>query len=316
VAATPTSTRYPGDALLFRSWVRENPVLPNSSGFSRSQLRVPVRWTLVRTHVALNLALKNNFQMTKKALVTGAGRGIGKGCALALARKGIDLVINDRPASPDVQGTAEEIRALGPSCEVIEADVFERTECERLVAEAIERMGGLDILISNPAFGVRNSFLEYDPDDFDKVIRGALTSGFLVSQLVARHLVQQGNGGKIVFISSVQGELPIANSVAYNAAKAGLNHMGQTIAVELCQHRINVNVIEPGWIETPGEHKSFGAERIAAEGPKLPWGRIGTPDDIGNAAAFLASDEADYISGSILKVDGLFSFQNWIRGEA
>ena len=251
--------------------------------------------------------------MTKTALVTGAGRGIGKGCAVALAKRGINIVINDRPGSEDVGPTAEEIRGLGVNCDVIEANVFERAECERLVAEAISTAGQLNILVSNPAFGVRNAFLEYDPDDFDKVIQGALTSGFHVSQLVARHMVERGEGGKIVFISSVQGELPIANSVAYNAAKAGLNHMGQTIAVELSPHRINVNVIEPGWIETPGERRHFGEERIKTDGPKLPWGRIGQPEDIGNAAAFLASDEADYITGSILKVDGLFSFQNWIQ---
>jgi glucose 1-dehydrogenase len=132
-----------------------------------------------------------------------------------------------------------------------------------------------------------------------------------MSQLVARQFVAQGNGGKIVFISSVQGELPMANSVAYNAAKSGLNHMAATIATELSQHRINVNVIEPGWIDTPGERRTFSAERIEQEGPKLPWGRLGTPGDIGRAAAFLCSDSADYITGSVLVVDGGFRAMHW-----
>ena len=142
--------------------------------------------------------------MTKFALVTGGGRGIGKGCALALAHKGVDIILNDRPGSADVGPTAEEILHLGRRCELIEANVFAQDECQRLVSTAIELAGQLNILISNPAFGVRNSFLEYDPDDFDQVIRGALTSGFYVSQLVARHMVERGEGGKIVFISSVQ----------------------------------------------------------------------------------------------------------------
>jgi len=107
-----------------------------------------------------------------------------------------------------------------------------------------------------------------------------------------------------VFISSVHAERPYARSVAYNAAKAGLNHMARTIAAELVRHRINVNLIEPGWIDTPGEHDTFGDDVIRAAGPTLPWGRMGTPVDIGRAAAFLASAAADYITGATLAVDG------------
>jgi glucose 1-dehydrogenase len=111
-------------------------------------------------------------------------------------------------------------------------------------------------------------------------------------------------GGKIVFISSVHAERPFARSIAYNAAKAGLNHLARTVATELLKHRINVNVIEPGWIDTPGEHEVFGNEFLTRVGPTLPWGRLGTPDDIGLAVAFLASDDADYVTGSTLLVDG------------
>jgi len=242
----------------------------------------------------------------KRALVTGAGRGIGKGCAIELARAGAELVINDRPGSPDVEATAAEIRDLGRTCTVFEADVFSRSGCEDLVDRAIAAAGQIDILISNPAAGVRGGFLEYDPETFQRVIHSTLTGGFHISQLVARHFVKRGGGGKIVFISSVQALMPYGNSVAYNAAKAGLNHMAETIAVELSSHRINVNVIEPGWIDTPGEHVAFGDDVIEAEGKKLPWGRLGTINDIGKAAAFLSSDDADYITGAILRVDGGF----------
>lgn len=240
----------------------------------------------------------------KKALVTGAGRGIGKGCALELAKRGADLVINDRPGSPDLAGTIEEIRALGREVTGIEADVFKREGCEQLVAGALAAAGRIDILISNPAASLRNDFLEFDPGDFQRVLDGALTSGFHMSQLVARHMVERGGGGKIVFISSIHALMPYARSVAYNAAKAGLNHMARTISLELTKHRINVNVIEPGWIDTPGERKHFGDELLEKEAPSLPWGRLGTPDDIGKAAAFLASDDADYITGAALRVDG------------
>ena len=129
-------------------------------------------------------------------------------------------------------------------------------------------------------------------------------SGFHMSQLVARHMVQKGGGGKIIFISSCHVHIPYARSLPYNAAKAGLNQMALTIAAELFPHRINVNVIEPGWIDTPGEHEAFGDELLAKAGATLPWGRLGTPEDIGKAAVFLASDDADYITGAALRVDG------------
>ena len=241
-----------------------------------------------------------------QALVTGAGRGIGKGCAVEMARRGADVVINDRPASPDVVNTAEEIRALGRNCTIVEADVFARAECELLVASAIKAAGRIDILVSNPAASLRCDFLDYDPNDFENVINGALTSGFHMSQLVARHMVERGSGGKVVFISSVHALMPYARSVAYNAAKAAVNHMARTLAAELAKHRINVNAIEPGWIDTPGERETFGEKRMQEQAAKLPWGRLGTPEDIGKAAAFLCSDDADYITGTVLRVDGGF----------
>ena len=246
----------------------------------------------------------------KIALVTGAGRGIGKGCALELAHSGADLLINDRPGSPDLSNTAAEIRALGRSCTQIEADVFSRSECERLVASALAAAGRIDILVSNPAYNNRSDFLDYDPDEFERIIRGVLISAFHVSQLVARHLVERGAGGKILFISSVHAPVPYARNAAYNAGKAGLNHLCRTIAVELARHRINVNAIEPGWIDTPGERAVFGEEVIRTEGHKLPWGRIGTIEDVGRAAAFLCSDDADYITGAILRVDGLIVYKD------
>tara|TARA_B100000809_G_scaffold190615_1_gene189244 strand:- start:1373 stop:2131 length:759 start_codon:yes stop_codon:yes gene_type:complete len=247
----------------------------------------------------------------KTALVTGAGRGIGKGIALALSEAGADLVINDRPGSPDLESAAEEIRQSGRRCTTIEADAFSRAGCEQLAEQA----GDLDILVSNPAFSRRETFLDYPAELFEQTLQGTLVAGFHISQLVARRMVERGEGGKIVFISSVQAEMPIARCVAYGAAKAGLNHMMRTIAVELSSHRINVNAIEPGWIDTPGEHEAFGDERIEQEGALLPWGRLGTPDDIGQAAAFLCSAEADYITGSVLAVDGGFRAKDCRAGE-
>jgi glucose 1-dehydrogenase len=240
----------------------------------------------------------------KTALVTGAAQGIGRGCALELAQAGADVAINDRTPSPLLNALQAEIEALGRRAIIAAGDAFDRSSCEKIVEHSVVGLGGLDILVSNPAFSRRGAFLEYDPGTFEQTLRGTLAAGFHMSQIVARQMVERGRGGKIIFISSVHARIPYIQAVAYNAAKAGLNHMAQTIAAELLAHRINVNVIEPGWIDTPGEHATFGSDAIAAAAPKLPWGRLGTPQDIGRVVVFLASNHADYITGTSLLVDG------------
>ena len=240
----------------------------------------------------------------KTALVTGAGRGIGKGCALELAKNGASIIMNDRPGSPDLATAVAEAESLGVTAIGIEADVFTRTGCELLIQEALKAAEQIDILVSNPAYSVRQPFLEFDPDLFERIIQGTMIGGFHMSQLAARHMAERGGGGKIIFISSVHAEMPYTTAVAYNAAKAGLNHMAKTIARELVGYKINVNIIEPGWIDTPGERETFSDEGVASGGDRIPWGRLGTPTDIGQAVVFLASDAADYITGTVLRVDG------------
>jgi glucose 1-dehydrogenase len=246
----------------------------------------------------------------KKALVTGAARGIGRGCALELARAGAEVAVNDRERTPLAESVVAEIQALGRQAFLVEGDVFARPSCESVAARALAALGRIDILISNPAFERPSPFLEYDPETFDRVVKGTLYGGFHMSQLVARHMVERGGGGKIVFISSVHARIPYPLGVAYNAGKSGLNGMALTIAAELVRHRINVNVIEPGWIDTPGEHELFSEEALQQAVTTLPWGRFGTPGDIGKAAVFLASDDADYITATTLLVDGGY----WLRG--
>jgi glucose 1-dehydrogenase len=249
----------------------------------------------------------------KMAFVTGAAGGIGRGCAVELAREGADLVVNDLRESSESESLLAEIQQMGRRAVLVEGDIFERESCERVVNRAIKVAGRIDILISNPAFSRRCEFLKLPPEVFQAVLQGTLVSGFYVSQLVARHMVERGGRGKIIFISSVHSRVPYTQSAAYNAAKAGLNHMAFTIAGELLPHRINVNVIEPGWIETPGEHRAFGDGMIRTKGPELPWGRIGQPADIGKTAVFLASEDADYITGASLVVDGGYTLQGVLR---
>ena len=250
----------------------------------------------------------------KKAIVTGAGRGIGRGCALQIAKNGADLVVNDRPDSPDLMAIAQEAIALGRSCTAIEADVFDRTSCETLVGQAMSALGRIDILISNPACSIEGDFLDYDPNDFERVITGTLTSGFHMGQLVARQMIQRGDGGKIVFISSVHARVPYGGAVAYNAAKAGVISLTRTLAVELAAYGVRVNAVSPGPVYTDfnksnmlqrslslGISEEEMIERVRAA---VPLGKWGEPTDIAAAVAFLCSPDASWITGEILRVSG------------
>lgn len=240
----------------------------------------------------------------KIAIVTGGARGIGLGCALELAKEGSTITLVDRPGSEELAAAAETIRATGVDCLAVEADTFSREGCEKAVADTISRFGTIDILVGVPAYNRRASFLEYDAADFEGILKSALLGSFHMGQLVARHFVEKGKPGKITFISSVLARVPNARCLAYSAAKAGLNSMMATMAVELFEHHINVNVIEPGWIDTPGERHHYDEETMAAEARKLPWGRLGTSEDVGKAALYLSSPDADYVTGTLLPVDG------------
>ena len=247
------------------------------------------------------------FDLTgKTALVTGSGRGIGKGCAIELARAGADVIVNDLYDGPDLEGTTKEILGMGRQCYPLVGDVFSQRGCQELFDQAIEAANKIDILVSNPAYSHRAEFLALEGEHWERTMQGTLSAGFYMSQLVAGQMVERGEGGKIVFISSVQAVMPIGLSVAYNAAKAGLDHMMRTSAMELSSHRINVNSIQPGWIDTPLERVTWTEEAINEQGALLPWGRLGIPRDIGQAAVFLCSDAADYVTCVTLPVDGGF----------
>jgi glucose 1-dehydrogenase len=164
--------------------------------------------------------------------------------------------------------------------------------------------------VANAYYSRREPFLEITAQAMARTLEVSLWGAFHAAQAGARQMVAQGSGGSIVFISSVHAFLPVPTAVAYNTAKAGMNHMSATIARELAPHRIRANVIEPGWIDTPGERQYTTEEQMQQAGRDLPWGRLGTIEDIGRAAAFLSSSAADYITGAVLRVDGGFWFKD------
>jgi glucose 1-dehydrogenase len=244
----------------------------------------------------------------KTALITGASRGIGRGIALCLAAEGADVVVNYRTHPDEAQSVADDIAGMGRQAMIWQADVADRSALEGMFAAAIERFGRLDVVVANAAFSIREPVIEAKWENVQRTIEVTQFGVFHACQLAAQQMVKQPllgrSRGKIVIISSVHEEIAFPLSAAYNMSKAAINHLARTMAIELAPHRINVNVVNPGWIDTPGERSYFSEEQIREGGAKIPWGRIGIPEDIGKAVAYLASDDADYATGSVLRVDG------------
>jgi glucose 1-dehydrogenase len=246
----------------------------------------------------------------KVALVTGASRGIGRGIALCLAAEGADVVVNYRSHPGEAQEVVAAITAMGGRVLAWQADVADRDAVAGMIAAAVAAFGRLDIAVANAATSIREPVLEAAWEHVQQVIEVSQFGVFHTCQLAARQMVAQAQagecGGKIVIISSILEEIPAPGSAAYNMAKAAINHLGRTMAAELAGHHINVNMVNPGWIDTPGERRFSSEEQLREGGRRIPWGRLGTPEDIGRAVAFLASDDADYITGAMLRVDGGF----------
>lgn len=240
----------------------------------------------------------------KVALVTGAARGIGQGCVLELARRGADVVINDRDRLDLAEEVAGEVRGSGRRAVVIPSDVTDRAACAALVDRAVTELGRLDIVVANAAFSIRKPFLELAEAEALATFAGTFWSAFHVTQFAARQIARQGSGGSIIFISSVLAVIPFPTSSIYNAAKAAINQMARTMAAEFAPLRIRVNAVEPGWIDTPGERKFATEEEIQATAKLQPLGRLGTVEDVAKGVAYLASDDAAYVTGSILRIDG------------
>ena len=244
----------------------------------------------------------------KTALVTGAAQGIGRGIAICLAKEGANVVVNDRDHHDSAHAVVKDVRAMGRDALFFQADVSDRKAVAAMIKSTVDRFGRLDIAVSNAAYSIREPIVDAKWESVRDTLEVTQFGVFHVCQMAAQQMIRQEpsgeSRGKIVVISSVQSEVASEGCAAYNMAKAAVNHLAQTLAVEMTSHRVNVNVITPGWTDTPGERAFYTEEELEENGRLLPWGRIGRPEDIGKAAVFLASHDADYITGSILRVDG------------
>lgn len=241
----------------------------------------------------------------KIALVTGAARGIGRAVAVRLAQEGAKIVVNDLHDDDRAAQTLADVRAAGSDGCIVAADVSETQAGRRLIEEAIMHMGRIDVLVNNAGVEHNASFLDVTEEDYDRVLDINLKGAFFVTQAFVSHLRDSQRGGRIVNISSVHEELPFPHFTSYCASKGGMKMMMRNLAIELAPLGITVNNVAPGAIGTSiNDRLLHDPAKLTALLGNIPLKRLGKPLDVANAVLFLASDEADYVTGSTLYVDG------------
>lgn len=258
----------------------------------------------------------------KVALVTGSSQGIGQGIVLRLAEEGADVVINYRSHPEGAEETLEKVKAIGRKCYLaecpnsrgytIQADLGNIEMVRELIAESIGHFGKLDILVNNAGIEKHAPFWEVTEADYDAVLNVNMKGVFFATQMFVKHLQETKRTGKIINISSVHEDLPFPNFTAYCISKGGMKMFTRNLAVELGPLGITINNVAPGAIETPINTKLLNnPEKLGALLSNIPLGRLGQPQDVAALVAFLASADADYITGSTFFVDGglLWNYQ-------
>jgi len=236
------------------------------------------------------------------AIVTGSGRGIGRAIALKLAEVGATIVINDIGEASPVDSVAEEIRAMKRESLAILADVSLSPDVARMVETTINTYGRIDILVNNAGITRDQLLLRMSDEDWDKVINVNLKSVFLCTRAVLRHMIKQ-RWGRIINITSIVGIVGNPGQANYASAKAGIIGFTRTIAREVASRGITANAIAPGFIDT-GMTQQLAEKQRQELIRRIPINYLGTPRDVAEAVAFLASEEARYITGQVLNVDG------------
>jgi glucose 1-dehydrogenase len=247
------------------------------------------------------------------ALITGAASGIGRATALALAREGADVALNDLKATAAFDSLVEEVRSLGRRALPCLADVSDQAAVEALVARTAADLGRLDMLVTSAVYSDRELFHSASMAGFRRTIEVSMWGAFYALRASTNQMLRQGDGGSIVVVSSPHAITPYPSCMAYNMAKAALDMMARTAALELAKQGIRVNLVYPGWTDTPGERKFFSEQALQQGGGTLPLGRLARPDEIARGIVFLLDPDSEYVTGSTLWVDGGSHLPWWSR---
>ena len=249
----------------------------------------------------------------KVALITGASSGIGRATALALAEAGADIALNYYSLHDDAETTARQIRKLGRKAALYPVDVSEQAAVEEMAADVVKVLGRIDLFVSSAVYSDREPFHTANMEGFHRTLDVSMMGAYYCLRATCNQMIRQGEGGAVVIVSSPHGQIAFPNCMAYNMAKAAIDQMAKTAATELLQHKIRVNCVYPGWTDTPGERKFITDEAIAKAAPGLPWGRLATSEEIAGAIRFLLEPGADYITGTILHIDGGLFLPWWSK---
>lgn len=241
----------------------------------------------------------------KVAIVTGANSGIGQAIAERFAAEGAHVAVNYRPNAGHEQEVAEMVSAFPTPGMPAPADVADRADVQRMFDQIVAKFGRIDIAVNNAGTESKKPFVDLTDDDWNKVLKVNLYGAFVVSQLAARQMIKQGQGGKLVFISSIHEDVPFPGYTPYCVSKGGMRMLMRNICLELAPYEINCNNIAPGAIATPINQKVLDDPQAKKNAVgEIPWGRFGKPEEVADVALFLASDESSYVTGSTYYVDG------------
>jgi NAD(P)-dependent dehydrogenase (short-subunit alcohol dehydrogenase family) len=249
----------------------------------------------------------------KAVVVTGAAAGIGKSIALEFAREGANVAIGDVQIEK-ANAVAEEVKALGCKAVAVQTDVGDENQVQQLMDAAVEAFGEINILVNNAAVIHQAETVDTDVADWDRLIRNNLRSVFLCSKAAARQMIKQGKGGKIVSMSSIHAVLSEPQCCAYTAAKGGIEAFSRTLATELAPHKINVNCIEPGATYSELTTPMYTDAVKKALFQRVPMQEIAQPEWIARGVLFLASEDARYMTGSVMTMDGGYVMDGSLPG--